>query len=116
MKAMENVYYSSPFSFDDDDEIVARFVRKYFSSFFFFFMSGSATAYVSVYILTEAIKKAGNTESGDIVSAIKSNELDMITGRIQFDENNNPRPNVYILQIKDGIYTKYEKIILQRRK
>jgi len=109
-EAMDNVYYSAPFSFDDEDEIVAQFVRNYFRSFSQMPLTGSATAYTSIYILAEAIKKAGNTESDDIISAIKSNELDMITGRIRFDENNNPRPNVYILQIKSGIYATYEKM------
>jgi branched-chain amino acid transport system substrate-binding protein len=111
-EAMEKVYYPAPFSFDDKDEIVAQFVRNYFSSFSQMPLTGSATAYTSVYILAEAIKKAGNTQSGNIVSAIKSNELNMITGRIRFDENNNPHPNVYILQIKGGVYTTYEKMSL----
>jgi len=111
-EAMENAYYSAPFCFDDKDEVVAQFVRNYFSSFSQMPLTGSATAYICVYILAEAIKKAGNTESNDLVSAIKSNELDMITGRIKFDENNNPRQNVYILQIKGGIYATYEKMSL----
>ena len=114
-EAMENVYYSASFSFDDDDEAVARFVRNYFNSFAQMPLAGSATAYVSVYILAEAIKKAGNTERGALVSAIKSNELDLITGRIKFDENNNPRPNLYILKIRGGMYATHEKINLQRR-
>jgi len=111
-EAMENAYYSAPFCFDDKDEIVERFVRNYFTSFSQMPLTGSAAAYTCVYILAEAIKKAGNTASGDIISAIKSNELDMITGRIKFDENNNPRQNVYILQIKNGIYATYEKMSL----
>jgi branched-chain amino acid transport system substrate-binding protein len=111
-EAMENAYYSAPFCFDDKDEVVAQFVRNYFTSFSQMPLTGSATAYTCVYILAEAIKKAGNTASGDIVEAIKSNELDMITGRIKFDENNNPRQNVYILQIKGGVYATYEKMSL----
>jgi len=111
-EAMEHAYYSAPFCFDDKDEIVAEFVRHYFASFSQMPLTGSATAYMCVYILAEAIKKAGNTESNDIVAAIKSNELDMVTGRIKFDENNNPRQNVYILQIKGGIYATYEKMSL----
>ena len=111
-EAMENAYYSSPFCFDDKDEIVAQFVRNYFSSFSQMPLTGSAAGYTCVYILAEAIKKAGNTNSGDIVGAIKSNELNMITGRIKFDENNNPRQNVYIIQIKGGIYATYEKMSL----
>jgi len=111
-EAMENAYYSSPFCFDDKDEIVAQFVRNYFSSFSQMPLTGSAAGYTCVYILAEAIKKAGSTDSADIVRAIKSNELDMITGRIKFDENNNPRQNVYIIQIKGGIYATYEKMSL----
>jgi branched-chain amino acid transport system substrate-binding protein len=111
-EAMEKAYYSAPFCFDDKDEIVARFVRNYYTSFSQMPLTGSAASYTCVYILAEAIKKAGGTASGDIVNAIKSSELDMITGRIKFDENNNPRQNVYILQIKDGIYATYEKMSL----
>jgi len=110
--AMENVFYTAPFSFDDSDEEVMRFVRSYFNSFSQMPLSGSATAYTCIYILAEAIKKAGNTAPDDIVLAIKSNELDLVTGRIQFDENNNPRTNVYIIQITGGVYSTYEKLSL----
>jgi branched-chain amino acid transport system substrate-binding protein len=110
--AMKNVYYSAPFSFDDRDADVARFVKKYFNSFSQMPLSGSATAYTCIYILAEAIKKAGNTNWADIISAIKATEMDVITGHIKFDENNNPRTNVYVIQIKNGIYSTYEKLRL----
>ena len=109
---MKNVYYSAPFSPDDRDENVMLFVRKYFDNYLQMPLSGSATAYTCVYILSEAIKKAGNTNKDDIVSAIKTNELDLITGHIKFDENNNPRTNVYVIQIKASEYSSYEKLSL----
>ncbi|MDR0453771.1 MAG: ABC transporter substrate-binding protein [Deferribacteraceae bacterium] len=108
--AMKNVYYTSPFSFDDDDPAVAQFTQNYFDSFSQIPLSGSATAYTCVYILSEAIKKAGNTNWDDIISAMKVNETDVITGHIKYDENNNPRTNVYIIQIKGGVYSVYKKI------
>ena len=111
-KAMKNVYYSAPFSFNDQDENVSGFVKKYFDSFSQMPLSDSATAYTCVYILSEAIKKAGNTDKDDIISAMKANELEVITGRIKFDENNNPHINVYILQITGGEYSIYEKLSL----
>jgi branched-chain amino acid transport system substrate-binding protein len=111
-EAMENVYYSAPFSFDDKDSNVSWFVRNYFNSFSQMPLSGSAGAYTCVYILAEAIKKAGNTDKNDIISAIKANELDLITGHIKYDENNNPHSNVYVIQIKGGEYTTYEKLSL----
>ena len=111
-EAMKNVYYSAPFSFDDPDKNVAEFVRNYFGCFSQAPLSGSATAYTCVYILAEAIKKAGGTDKDAIVSAMKTNELELITGRIKFDENNNPRTNVYIIQIEGGVYATYEKLSL----
>jgi branched-chain amino acid transport system substrate-binding protein len=110
--AMENVYYSAPFAYDDHDEEVTQFVRGYFDFFTQMPLSGSATAYTCVYILAEAIKTAGNTNRESIVAAMKANELDLITGHLKFDENNNPRTNVYIIQIKDGVYSTYEKLSL----
>jgi len=111
-EAMKNAYYSAPFSFDDQDEDVMQFVRNYFSSFSQMPLSGSATAYTCVYILAEAIRKAGNTKQDDIISAMKSNELDMIIGHIKFDENNNPHTNVYVIQVEGGVYATYEKLSL----
>jgi len=110
--ALKNVFYSAPFSFDDQDEQVTQFVRKYFDAFSQMPLSGSATAYTCVYILAEAIKKAGNTGKDAVISAIKENEINSIIGHIRFDENNNPRTNVYIVHIKDGEYSTYEKLSL----
>ena len=110
--AMKNAYYSAPFSFDDQDEKVLRFVRSYFDSFSQMPLSGSAAAYTCVYILSEAIKKAGSAGNDAVISAIKENELDLITGHIRFDENNNPHTNVYIIQLKGGEYSTYEKLSL----
>jgi len=110
--AMKNAYYSAPFSFDDQDEDVVQFVRKYFDCFSQMPLSGSATAYTCVYILSSAIKTANSVNKSAIISAIKENELDSIIGRIRFDENNNPRTNLYVIHIKDGQYSIYEKLSL----
>jgi len=109
---MKNIYYSAPFSFDDQDENVVRFVREYFDCFSQMPLSGSATAYTCVYILSEAIKIAGGIDKDALISAIKENQLDSITGHIRFDENNNPHTNVYIIHLKGGEYSTYEKLRL----
>jgi len=111
-ETMKNVYYSAPFLFDDQDDDVVQFVRKYFDCFSQMPLSGSATAYTCVYILSEAIKKAGSADKDALISAIKENELDSITGHIRFDENNNPHTNVYIIHLEGGKYSTYEKLRL----
>jgi len=110
--AMKNAYYSAPFSFDDQDANVVQFVRKYFDCFSQMPLSGSASAYTSVYILSEAIKKANSVEKSAVISAIKENEINSIIGHIRFDENNNPRTNVYVIRINGGEYSTYEKLNL----
>jgi branched-chain amino acid transport system substrate-binding protein len=115
--AMENVFYSAPFSFDDKDERVSEFVRNYFQSFSQMPLSSSAAAYTSVYILSEAIRKAGSTgkdaaSKEALISAMREIELDVITGHIKFDENNNPHINVYVIRIKGGRYSMHEKLSL----
>jgi len=109
-KAREKAYYTTSFSFDYKDSLSEKFVKNYFSIFSQMPLTGSANAYTCTYILSEAIKKAGNTNSNDIVSAMKENELNTVIGHIKFDENNNPHPNVYIIQIKDGVYATYKKL------
>jgi branched-chain amino acid transport system substrate-binding protein len=111
--AMKKIFYSAPFSFDDHDIDVSEFVRNYFEAFSQMPLSGSAAAYTTVYILSEAIKKAGNTGKDALVSALKEIDINTITGRISFDQDNNPRTNVYIIQLKGGEYTTYEKMSLQ---
>ena len=112
-EAMITAYYSAPFSFDDPDEKVINFVRGYFDFFAQKPLAGPATAYTSLYILAEAIEKAGNTNWGDIIYAMKTMEFDTILGHLKFDENNNPYINVYVIQIKDGQYSSYEKLSLK---
>ena len=109
-EAMTNAFYSAPFSFDDPDERIVNFVRGYFNSFAQMPLAGSATAYTCLYILAEAIEKAGSTNWDDIIQAMKTHEFDTILGNLRFDENNNPYINVYVIQIKDGQYSSYEKI------
>ena len=111
--AMRNVFYSAHFSFDDPDEDAARFVRNYFRTFSQMPLSGSAAAYTCVYLLADAVRRAGKTDADDVISAMKESDLEAITGRINFDENNNPQPNIYFIQIKGGMYSAYQKFSLQ---
>jgi branched-chain amino acid transport system substrate-binding protein len=110
--AVKNIFYTSTFSPDDKDEKVANFTRNHFNTFAQMPMSGTAAAYSSVYIIAEAINLTGNTSKDVMIIAIKANQLDMITGKIVFDQNNNPRTNVYIIRIDGGVYSTYEKLSL----
>ena len=110
MNSTKKVFYPVPFLFDDNTPAVAEFAQRFYATFSHAPLTDAAAAYTCAYIVVEAIKKAGNTNAQDIVSAMKENEPDTILGRIKFDENNSPRVNVCIVQIKDGAYFTYKKI------
>ena len=109
-ESTKKVFYPVPFLFDDDTPIVAGFVQRFYTAFSHTPLTDAATAYTCAHIVSDAIKKAGNTNAADIISAMKENEPDTILGRIKFDENNSPRINVCIVQIKDGVCSTYKKI------
>jgi branched-chain amino acid transport system substrate-binding protein len=108
--AMRRVYYPAAFSFDDPDPATAQFTRNYIQMFSQIPLSGSAAAYNSVLILTEAIEIAGSTNAEDIIAALSENEFNTVTGTISFDEDNNALANVYIIEISDGVYSMSEKV------
>jgi branched-chain amino acid transport system substrate-binding protein len=110
--AVGNVYYPSPFSFDDGDEEVVRFVRSYFNTYSQLPLSSSATSYASLYVLAQAIENAQSTRRPQIIASMKETDIQTIIGHIKFDESNNPHPNVYILQIVGGVYSTFEKLSL----
>jgi branched-chain amino acid transport system substrate-binding protein len=109
-EARQSVYYSSSFSSDDNDPAVNEFIKDYFMNFSQMPLTSAATAHTVVHILAEAIENAGNTNSADIVAAMRAGEFDTVTGMITFDENNNPRTYVYVIEIKHGIYSMREKL------
>jgi branched-chain amino acid transport system substrate-binding protein len=94
---------------------VRKFVRNYLSFFSQMPLGASAGTYACVYILSEAIEKAGSTDARDIIAAMRENKFETVVGLIEFDENNTPRPNIYIIQVESGKYSMREKIGAERR-
>jgi len=110
--AVKKAYFANHFSFDDKDEEAAAFVRNYFKNFLQLPLSAPASSYTCVYILSEAIKLAGSTNKDAVISAIKANEPEQITGTIKFDQNNNPHINVYIMRTEGRTCSTFKKICL----
>ena len=117
LDAMERVYYASPFAFDEPNPKVARFSQAYFDNFSYTPVSTAALTYSAVQILAAAMEKSGGTGADGIINAMRSSVFDIVTGKIQFDENNNPNsPEAYvhIMEIKDGYYSSVESIRIDR--
>ena len=71
----------------------------------------SALSYDGMYLLADAIKRAGSTDKAAIVKALKeTKDFNGIAGPISFtDKNTLARSNFVTLVVKDGKFTLYEK-------
>lgn len=101
---VDNSYFTNHYSAEDSSEKVQSFLKKYREKYNEEPTAFSALAYDNVYILKNAIEKAGTTDKEDLVKAIKASDMDGITGHLTFDEKNNPIKAVTIIKVKDGKY------------
>ncbi len=65
----------------------------------------SALSYDTAYLLKAAIEKAGTTDKEAVTKAIKEIQFEGITGKLTFDEKNNPVKSITIIKIVNGDYT-----------
>jgi len=101
---MERVFYASPFMANDEEPDVKEFSQNFFESFNQMPMGTPAVTYSSVQILAAAIESSGSTNAKDIMEAMKTVMPDVIA---------EPNPKiVYIMQVKNNIYSLFEKINL----
>lgn len=65
----------------------------------------SAQGYQGVYIIKEAIERAGAYDGPAIRDALKLTDYPGLTGHLTFDETGQAYPGVYFQQIKEGEFT-----------
>jgi branched-chain amino acid transport system substrate-binding protein len=66
----------------------------------------AALGYDTMYLMADAIKRAGSTDAAAITKAIKeTKDFPGITGKITFGDSNVPQKGVTIIAIKDGKFT-----------
>lgn len=101
---VDNSYFTNHYSTEDNNEKVQSFLKKYREKYNEEPTSFSALAYDTVYVLKNAIDKAGTTDKAELTKAIKASDMDGVTGHLTFDENNNPIKAVTIIKVQDGKY------------
>lgn len=101
---VDNSYFTNHYSTEDNNEKVQSFLKKYREKYNEEPTAFSALAYDTVYVLKNAIDKAGTTDKAELTKAIKASDMDGVTGHLTFDENNNPIKAVTIIKVQDGKY------------
>lgn len=102
--ALNNTFITNHYSSGDPDETIQNFVTKFKEKY-----DGNepnafhALGYDAVYLLKDAIERAGSTEPQAIKEALEATEeLALVSGVITIDENHNPIKSATILEYVDG--------------
>lgn len=110
-KSLDGSFFSSHFSADDKSPKVQNFVSKFKAKYGETPDDMAALGYDSAYILADAIKRAGTTESAALRDAIAATKgFDAVTGTITLDANRNATKSAVILAIENGGYQFVEKV------
>ena len=94
-----NGFYSNHYATDSTDPAVQAFVKKFNDKYSKDPNSFAALGYDSVYILKDAIIKAGSDDATAVKEALKATNGDYVTGHLTFDEKRNPIKSAVMLDI-----------------
>nr|WP_307408129.1 ABC transporter substrate-binding protein [Neobacillus ginsengisoli] len=102
--ALNNTYITNHYSSEDPDKKIQTFVTTFKEK-----NNGespnafNALGYDSIYLLADAIKRAGSTDPSKIKDALeKTKNLSLVTGIVTIDKDHNPIKSATVLEYKDG--------------
>lgn len=102
--ATEGAYLTTSMSVEDPDEKVQKFVTDYKALYSDEPANTSTMFYDAMYVICDAISRAGSTDGTAIKDALKTTNLDCVTGNITFDEERHANKEIVIAQIENGSY------------
>lgn len=113
-EALNNTYFSSAFSVQDQTESVQKFIADYKAMYQkdpdIFCMQG----YNAGLVLADALKRAGDGADGTklAVAIAATKDLPVASGKLTYDKDHNPIISAIIIEMKDGVQSFKEKISL----
>jgi branched-chain amino acid transport system substrate-binding protein len=102
-KDMEGTYFTNHYSPDVDRPASKAFIAKYTKKFNTQVDAAAALTYDSVYLLVQAIEKAGKADPKSIRDAIAATKgFDGVTGSITFNGSGDPVKGAVIIRVENG--------------
>ena len=102
--ALANAYFCSQYSATDPNPAVQDFLKKYKETYNKDANMFAVLGYDSMYILADAIERAGSTEADKIIEALRETNYNGLTGITTFDENRNPVRQAIITSFEGNSY------------
>ncbi|MCM1321498.1 MAG: ABC transporter substrate-binding protein [Bacteroides sp.] len=98
-----NGFYSDHYAADSTDERVVKFVEEYKRMYNSTPVSFAALGYDSMYMLRDAMVRAGSEDASAVRDALEQTNGSYVTGNLTFDENRNPVKSAVMMEIvRDG--------------
>lgn len=102
---LNNTFITNHYSSGDPDKTIQKFVEAFSKKY-----DGAkpdafnALGYDSVYLLVDAMERAGTTTDKEKIkdALAETKDLSLITGKITIDELHNPTKSATVLEYKDG--------------
>lgn len=105
-ESAEGSYFGTHFSPQQKEERVSKFVQKFRERYKKMPDALSALGYDTLYLVADAIRRAGSTDGENVRSALASTKgFSGVTGVISIDENRNAKKPLVILRIEKGVPT-----------
>jgi branched-chain amino acid transport system substrate-binding protein len=102
--ALNNTFITNHYSSEDPDKNIQKFVSTFKNK-----NKGTspnafnALGYDTVYLLADAIKRAGSTDASKIKDELaKTKDLSLVTGIVTIDKDHNPIKSATVLEYKAG--------------
>lgn len=111
--ALNNTYFSSAYSAQDQDPHVQQFIKDYKAKYNAEPDTFAIHSYDAGLVVAEAIKRAGGTDGTKIADEMaKMKDFQVATGKFTLDKDHNPVSGGIIIEMKNGVQTFKEKINL----
>lgn len=110
-KNLNDVYFSAHYTSLDQDAKVQSFITNYKAKYNKEPNTFAALSYDTVYMLADAIERAGSTDSDAITKALEqTKDFEAVTGSITIDEMHNPVKSANVIKLKDGVAVEATKV------
>jgi branched-chain amino acid transport system substrate-binding protein len=101
--AFENSFFTNHYSIEDPSPEVQKFVNNFIAKYTAKNLNAlAALGYDCVYMIAQAIKEGGGTDSATVAKALSNIKFSGTTGTFTLDENGNPKKGAAIIEIKSG--------------
>jgi branched-chain amino acid transport system substrate-binding protein len=100
---LTNVYFSAHYSSLSEDAKVQEFMKKFKAKYSKDPNAFHALAYDSIYLLADAIERAGEADAAKVAEALSTTtDFTGVTGKVSIDEFHNAVKTATVIELKDG--------------